>query len=227
MSVGVFGQSAPCFEVREPLVVRLLVQPQVQGHLFGVNLPLQGADGLVVLHQLGRLHRPCVQVVVHLVVASARHVHALYEEVVDGLALVGHGAVLLHVDARQALQHVADAGVLLRDEVGQVVAHGVASAADAPGAYLHLAEHDALGAQGEVQPAAFADVARLSSVAQHRGADLQGTLVVPGQGVVSVGVGQGVVDGHAVAQHAHHHRLERAGGLGVGHAALEHILCTE
>ena len=53
VSVGVFGQSAACFEVREPLVARLLVQPQVQGHLFGVNFPLQGADGLVVLHQLG------------------------------------------------------------------------------------------------------------------------------------------------------------------------------
>ena len=102
-----------------------------------------------------------------------------------------------------------------------------APAADAPRPYLHFAEHDALGAQGEVQPAAFADVARLSSVAQHRGADLQGVRASPGQGVAPVGIGQGVVNGHAVAQHAHHHCLERKGGFGVGHAALEYVLCMK
>ena len=172
MSVILFRQSAAHFERGEPLVACLLVQAQVEGHFLRVELAAQGTYRLVVLHQFGRLYGTGVEVVVHLVVAAARHVHAFYEEMVDGLPLVGHRSVLFDVDAGQAFQHIFYVDVFLAKEVGQVVAHGVAPCRDASGAYLHLAEHDAFGVQGKVSLSAFGDVAYLPGIPQQRGAYL-------------------------------------------------------
>ena len=180
-TTGFFGQSATAFESREPLVARLLIELQVESHLLRVQFAPQRPHRLVILHQLGRLHGACVQIIVHLVIAAARHVHTFYQEVVDGLALVADGAVLRHVDAGQPLQHIFYMRVFGRGKVGQVVSDGVAPAIDAPGTYLHLPQHDGLGPQGEVEPPAPVHVARLARVAQQRGADPEDARVVPGQ----------------------------------------------
>lgn len=218
----VVASSDACRGVHYPLVACFRVQLQVQRHFVGVDFVFQGFHRLVVLHDFRCLHGFGAQVVVHLVIPSARHVHALHQKVVDGLALVLHLPALLHVHAGQPFQHVLDVHVFGGGELREVVSHGVLAPLHPSAPYLHLFQDDGRSVQSEVLPSGRRYVAYFPFVAQQRGAELQGvTVVSPRQRVVSFAVGQGIIYRFLPAHHAEHDGFQRLSAFGVGDGAAQ------
>ena len=90
-----------------------VLQLEVDGHVVGELLTLQGLDGLMVLQHLHGGDVGGVDVVGGQSVAPLQEVHVLHVEVLDAFAVELDGAALRHLYARHAFQHVTDDTVAL------------------------------------------------------------------------------------------------------------------